>query len=153
MIKKEENNAVVRQYDVETLSLELTRKKQEYNDIMSGVSTGTTKDTKVNMPLPARKADADEQWKITYEEIKYVKLVSVGSVNPNNPLSDNSREKQVELLNRCLNDYSKGIIIGKDTTIGRYVIGEHELSMEKVTYHIGFSRKPGWLEEDSGSIN
>lgn len=40
MIKKEENNAVVRQYDVETLSLELTRKKQEYNDIMSGVSTG-----------------------------------------------------------------------------------------------------------------
>lgn len=45
--------------------------------------------------------------KITYEEIKYVKLVSVGSVNPNNPLSDNSREKQVELLNRCLNDYSK----------------------------------------------
>ena len=58
MIKKEENNAVVRQYDVETLSLELTRKN---NDIMSGVSTGTTKDTKVNMPLPARKADADEQ--------------------------------------------------------------------------------------------
>ena len=47
--------------DVETLSLELTRKKQEYNDIMSGVSTGNTKDTKVNMPLPARKADADEQ--------------------------------------------------------------------------------------------
>ena len=91
--------------------------------------------------------------KITYEEIKYVKLVSVGSVNPNNPLSDNSREKQVELLNRCLNDYPKGIIIGKDTTIGRYVIGEHELSMEKVTYHIGFSRKPGWLEEDSGSIS
>ena len=61
MIKKEENNAVVRQYDVETLSLELTHKKQKYNDIMSGVSTGTTKDTKVNMPLPARKADADEQ--------------------------------------------------------------------------------------------
>ena len=59
----------------------------------------------------------------------------------------------MELLNRCLNDYPKGIIIGKDTTIGRYVIGEHELSMEKVTYHIGFSRKPGWLEEDSGSID
>jgi len=41
----------------------------------------------------------------------------------------------------------KGIIMGKDTTIGRYVIGEHELTMEKVTYHIGFSRKPGWMEE------
>ena len=33
------------------------------------------------------------------------------------------------------------------STIGRYVIGEHELTMEKVTYHIGFSRKPGWMEE------
>ena len=150
MIKKEENNAVVRQYDVETLSLELTRKKQEYNDIMSGVSTGTTKETCHSRHVRRMQMNSE---KITYEEIKYVKLVSVGSVNPNNPLSDNSREKQVELLSRCLNDYPKGIIIGKDTTIGRYVIGEHELSMEKVTYHIGFSRKPGWLEEDSGSIN
>ena len=37
--------------------------------------------------------------------------------------------------------------MGKDTTIGRYVIGEHELTMEKVTYHIGFLRKPSWMEE------
>lgn len=57
-----QNNAVVRQYDVETLSLELTRKKQEYNDIMSGLSTDSAaqKITVKNMPLPARKADANE---------------------------------------------------------------------------------------------
>lgn len=85
--------------------------------------------------------------KLTLADIKYVKLVSVGSVNPNNPLSEESREGQMKLLNRCLNDYPKGIIIGKDTTIGRYLIGEHELTMEKVTYHVGFSRKPSWEEE------
>lgn len=57
-----QNNAVVRQYDVETLSLELTRKKQEYNDIMSGLSTDSAaqKVTVKNMPLPARKAGANE---------------------------------------------------------------------------------------------
>lgn len=77
-------------------------------------------------------------------DFQYVKLVPIGSVNPNAPLSDESREAQVELLNRCLNDYPKGTIIGKDITIGRYMIGEHELTMEKVTYHVGFARKPAW---------
>ncbi len=89
----------------------------------------------------------DKREKTALTEIHYVKLVPVGSVNPNNPLSEKSREEQAELLNRCLNDYPKGIIIGKDVTIGRYMIGEHELVMEKVTYHIGFERKPLWEQE------
>lgn len=82
--------------------------------------------------------------KMTSADVKYIKLVPIGSVNPNNPLSDQSKEAQAALLNRCLNDYPKGVIIGKDTTVGRYVIGEHELVMEKVTYHVGFPRKPAW---------
>lgn len=85
-----------------------------------------------------------QQEKTDLTEIKYVKLVTVGSVNPNNPLSDQSRQEQVNLLNRCLQEYPKGVIIGKDTTIGRYLIGNHELTMEKVTYHVGFPRKPVW---------
>jgi len=85
--------------------------------------------------------------KLTLSDIAYVKLVPIGSVNPNVPLSDQSREAQVEVLNRCLHDYPKGMILGKDTTVGRYMIGEHELIMERVTYHVGFPRKPGWLEE------
>ena len=87
--------------------------------------------------------------KTSLTDIHYVKLVPIGSVNPNNPLSDQSREAQVALLNRCLNDYPKGIIVGKDITIGRYLIGDHELTMEKITYHVGFTRKPAWEEERS----
>lgn len=82
--------------------------------------------------------------KLELSEVHYVKLVTIGSVNPNNPLSEHSREQQLALLNRCLNEYPKGIIIGKDITIGRYAIGSHELTMEKVTYHIGFPRRPTW---------
>ena len=87
----------------------------------------------------------DEKTALT--DIHYIKLVPIGSVNPNNPLSDQSRAEQVALLNRCLNDYPKGVIIGKDITIGRYMVGEHELTMEKVTYHVGFQRKPSWEED------
>lgn len=89
----------------------------------------------------------EDKKKCDLSEIRYVKLVTVGSVNPNNPLSDESRQAQAELLNRCLNDYPKGRIIGKDITIGRYMIGEHELTMEKVTYHVGFERRPSWEDE------
>ncbi len=89
----------------------------------------------------------DNREKTTLSEIHYVKQVPIGSVNPNNPLSDQSREEQVALLNRCLTDYPKGIILGKDISIGRYQLGEHELTMEKVTYHIGFTRRPSWDKE------
>ncbi len=80
-------------------------------------------------------------------DFSYVKLVPVGSVNPNNPLSEQSRQEQMNLLNWCLNNHPRGVIIGKDITIGRYMIGEHELTMERVAYHVGFRRKPMWLEE------
>lgn len=90
--------------------------------------------------------------KKTLTDIHYVKLVPVGSVNPNNPLSDQSREAQVALLNKCLNDYPKGILIAKDITVGRYMIGEHELTLEKVTYHVGFERKPAWEEGGEDGI-
>ena len=95
---------------------------------------------------------ADRSEKKSLTDVGYVKLVTMGSVNPNNPLSERSRMEQEALLNRCLHDYPKGIIIGKDTTIGRYMIGGHELVMEKVTYHVGFERKPAWLEEGQGLL-
>jgi hypothetical protein len=89
----------------------------------------------------------NDQKRLDISDIKFVKVVTVGSVNPNVVLSDDARQSQLDLVNRCLNDYPKGIIIGKDISIGRYSIGEHELVMQKTAYHIGFPRKPAWLDE------
>lgn len=86
----------------------------------------------------------DKKEKNVLADVQYVKLVTVGGINPNNPISDEAREKQAALLNRCLNEVPKGFIMGKDVAIGRYMLGEHELVMEKVTYHVGFPRKPSW---------
>lgn len=89
--------------------------------------------------------------KKSLDDIAHIKLVTVGSVNPNHPLSEEERQAQVDTLNRCLSGYPKGVLIGKDITIGQYQIGEHMLTMEKVTYHIGFQRKPSW-ENEKGEI-
>ncbi len=78
------------------------------------------------------------------DDIRFIKLVTIGSINPACLLSDQEKEKQVKLLNRCLNDYPRGTIIGKDISVGKYVVDRHELTMEKVTYHVGFRRKPEW---------
>lgn len=92
-----------------------------------------------------------ERDKIGLADIHYVKLVSIGSVNPAVPLSEEAKAQQMVLLNRCLNQAPKGIIIGKDIAVGSYRIGEHEFTMEKVTYHIGFARKPNW-ENGQGTV-
>ncbi|MCC2865476.1 hypothetical protein [Hominibacterium faecale] len=81
-------------------------------------------------------------------DIRYVKLVTIGGINPNAPLSEEARKQQIMLLNRCLNDYPKGIILSKDISIGSYMVGEHQLTMERITYHIGFPRKPMWDQGD-----
>jgi len=86
-----------------------------------------------------------------FSDFRYIKDVPVGSINPNTLLSDEGRASQMALLNRCLNDFPKGVIIGKDIAIGRYMIGEHELTMQRTVYHVGFPRKPAWLEEVSGN--
>lgn len=93
-----------------------------------------------------------ETKKDTLSDVRYIKLVAIGSINPNNPLSEQSKKAQVALLNRCLNDFPKGIILGKDISIGRYMLGEHELTMEKITYHVGFPRKPQWEEQGENPI-
>jgi hypothetical protein len=94
----------------------------------------------------------NNQKKPELSDIKFFKDVVIGSVNPNVILSDDARQSQIAFLNRCLNDYPKGIVVGKDIVIGRYNIGEHELVMQKTIYHVGFLRKPAWLEEKGGGL-
>lgn len=89
-----------------------------------------------------------DEHKTTLEDIKFVKIVHLGGVNPNHLLSDQELDEQQKFLNKCLNDFPKGVIIGKDTSIGRYMIGSHELTMERTSYHIGFTRKPAWLDSE-----
>lgn len=85
------------------------------------------------------------------KDITYIKAVTIGSINPNLPFSEKERDSQVNILNRCLNNFPKGKILGYDKTLATYMIAEHQFVMEKTTYHIGFKRKPLWLEEEENN--
>lgn len=78
-------------------------------------------------------------------DVTFVKRITVGTINPNAPYSDEHHDQAIALLNRCIGEAPRGKIIGKDIAFGVYQMGEHQLSMQKVTYHIGFKRKPVWL--------
>ncbi len=81
------------------------------------------------------------------DRIRFIKKITVGTVNPQVPFSEEEQEQQIALLNRCLNDYPRGKIIGRDVSIATFQLGEHQMNMQKTTYHVGFERKPHWLEK------
>ncbi len=84
---------------------------------------------------------------IDLSDVTFVKRINIGSINPNSPVNEEQQEQQMQVLNRCLNEFPKGRIIGKDITVGVYQVGEHQLTMQRITYHVGFVRIPTWIDE------
>ncbi len=81
-------------------------------------------------------------------EVTFVHRVNVGNINPNNPLTEEQLEAQVAVLNKCLNSFPKGRIIGREVATALFRVGDHEISMQRITYHVGFKRIPFWLTEE-----
>jgi len=82
--------------------------------------------------------------KFSLSDAGFVKRIKVGNINPNAVFTEENRDEQIKLLNRCLEE-GRGKIIGKDVTYGVYQVGEHEITLQATVYHIGFKRKPYWL--------
>lgn len=78
-------------------------------------------------------------------DVTYIKRITVGNSDPSNPKSEDELSKPMDLINECLSKSPKGIIIGMDKNFGVYNLGEHQVVLQTVTYHIGFTRKPSWL--------
>lgn len=81
-------------------------------------------------------------------DVSYVKRIVVGNNDPEKMLSETEIQVMAELLNRCLSDSPKGRIIGIEKTFNILNIGEHQVVLQSLIYHIGFPRKPYWLAED-----
>lgn len=75
-------------------------------------------------------------------EVGFIKRVTIGNTNPENLQSEESIEKQMQYLNSCLSASPKGKIIGQEKNFYILHIGEHQVVMQYVVYHIGFVRKP-----------
>lgn len=80
-------------------------------------------------------------------EVRFVKRVVVGSNNPTHMLSESQIAEAQDLLNRCLTDTPKGSILGIERSFTILQIGEHQVVLQWLAYHIGFPRRPIWMKD------
>ena len=80
-------------------------------------------------------------------EARYVKRISVGTNNPSQVISEEDIQKSIDLLNKCLSSTPAGKIIGIEKSFKILNIGEHQAVLQWIVYHVGFARKPHWLED------
>lgn len=88
--------------------------------------------------------------------IRYVKRVALGGKDLQVEITEQDREDQMELLNKCLTGIPPGRIIALEITTRVFKLGdlagEHHVSLQMLTYHVGFDRKPYWLDDDENAL-
>lgn len=80
-------------------------------------------------------------------DIGFVKRITLGSRDPEAIRSEEQIERAAELLNRCLHQGPRGRVLGIEKTFSLLNIGEHQVVLQCLTYHVGWHRRPPWLEE------
>jgi hypothetical protein len=83
----------------------------------------------------------------------YVLRITVGSRDPQNLTSEKDIQAAVNRLNRCLSEAPRGRIIGIEKTFNLLNIGEHQVVLQAMIYHVGFVRKPLWLSMEEQEQN
>lgn len=83
-------------------------------------------------------------------DVSYVKRIVVGSIDPEKLTSQAVIQAQADLLNRCLSDMPKGRIVGIEKNFNLLNIGEHQVVLQALIYHVGFARRPFWMTDDEG---
>lgn len=80
-------------------------------------------------------------------EIGFVKRITVGSRDPEAVRSEEQIEAAQDLLNRCLSETPRGRILGIEKSFALLNVGEHHMVLQWLTYHVGWVRRPMWLED------
>lgn len=80
-------------------------------------------------------------------DVHFVQRVVIGSARPEEAGDPTAIERQMERLNRLLEGPPRGVLIGKDRGFHVLRFGDQQVVLEYVAYHVGFQRKPYWLDE------
>lgn len=79
-------------------------------------------------------------------DVTFLKRIVVGNDDPNHFREPEEVEKAVAYLNRCLTEAPKGRIVGSEKSFTVLQLGEHQVVLQWTVYHVGFKRKPLWME-------
>ncbi len=80
-------------------------------------------------------------------DVHFVKRITIGTINPSKILSEEEVQQAMDLLNKCLTGPPKGTIVGIEKSFKILNIGEHQAVLQWLVYHVGFARKPVWLDD------
>lgn len=83
--------------------------------------------------------------------IRFVKRIIVGNDNPQNMKTETEVQEAMDLVNRCLSSTPRGYILNVEKSFGLYNVGEHQIVLQYAVYHIGFERKPIFLDDHEKS--
>lgn len=84
--------------------------------------------------------------RLQLSEIRFVKRIVVGNDDPRNMKTEAEVEEAMALVNRCLCGIPRGHILNIEKSFGLYNIGEHQVVLQYAVYHVGFERKPAFLD-------
>lgn len=80
-------------------------------------------------------------------EVRFVKRIVIGTDDPSHIRTPDEIRAAQDLLNQCLSGSPKGHIIGIEKSFAVLSIGEHQVVLQWLCYHVGFARKPMWLPD------
>lgn len=80
-------------------------------------------------------------------DVKFIKRVVVGNDNPENAPDEKKYKEQMDFLNKCLKEVPRGKIVGQEKNFYLLNLGEHQVVMQYIVYHVGFERKPCWMKD------
>jgi len=80
--------------------------------------------------------------------VHHVERVVVGNTDPSRIKTEEEIQAAMDKVNYLVSKASpKGTIIGQEKGFAVYAIGEHQVVLQHIVYHIGFTRKPMKLAE------
>lgn len=80
-------------------------------------------------------------------EVRFVKRVVVGTDDPAHPKSASDIEAEMALVNRCLTELPRGTIMSVEKSFTIVHVGEHQVVLQWLAYHLGWARRPQWLTD------
>ncbi|WP_256078367.1 hypothetical protein [Massilia sp. YIM B04103] len=83
--------------------------------------------------------------------IRFIKRIVVGNDNPQNMRTEAEVQEAMDLVNRCLSSTPRGYLLNVEKSFGLYNIGEHQIVLQYAVYHIGFDRKPLYLDDHAAA--
>lgn len=80
-------------------------------------------------------------------EVGFIERIVVGNNDPRHMRSEEDIRLQMERVNRCLSGTPRGRIVGMEKSFALHTIGDQQFVLQYVVYHLGFVRKPLYLDE------